>query len=106
MMAMNKAAEQVTDNTITAEDGNEGLVVKVRRNGEIKSRLTEIIYFKPEICSQIDDQTNKCIKGILKIVEIVIPDRESPDFINIRKAVLDSVMDLNRNSKALIEKAF
>ena len=64
----------------------------------------EEFYFKAEIMAQLDDQTKRCIKNILRTAEIIIPNRESPEFKHLRKAVLDAVNELNREVQERLEK--
>lgn len=64
----------------------------------------EEFFFKGELEGQINDQTKRCIKNILRTVEIIIPNRESPEFKHMRKAVLDAVNELNREIQERIER--
>ena len=66
--------------------------------------LREEFIFSDEIFRMFEEERNKCLRSILWTAEVIIPDKNSTNFLKLRKSVLDSVNDLYRKIYAISKK--
>ena len=75
-----------------------------QQNGkpELRQIRSLTIIFEPTILEHLNEETKSTIKKIMTVVESQPLDDDSYTFI--RKVVLDSINDLNRNFAITLEK--
>lgn len=82
-----------------------GDIEKIEGN-ELESKVEDNVQFifKDEIFRRFMEERNKCIRSILWTAEVIIENKESNDFIKLRKSVLDSVNEFYRKMYVLTDK--
>lgn len=60
--------------------------------------------FKDEIFRRLEEEKNKCLRSILWTAEIVVGDKQSNEFVKLRKSVLDSVNEFHRKMFIMLDR--
>ena len=65
--------------------------------------VVERFICRDEYYRRINEYRNKCIRSILWTLECIMKDKNSEDFKNARKCVLDSVNEFDRNIMIIVQ---